>query len=228
MGAASLALAASLRGMAEASLGWGLATFFSAGLLLLATLRNRQISWFLLIGMAGFSALPLTPAWSGAGLFTAPFTPALVLFWLAHVLLLLGYARHTLRLSGSFSGLERWVILVYPLGLGLLALVSYWIGFQARPQPNGLPLAYWLEGPFALLAAGLGLFWVGRNKQLWSKSRSILERVFSPGWLSSGARFSYQMLDRLVGFLTLVLEGEGGILWVLLWTLLVVLLLARS
>jgi hypothetical protein len=41
------------------------------------------------------------------------------------------------------------------------------------------------------------------------------------------ARFFYQLLDWLVGFFTLILEGEGGILWVLLWTLLVVLLLAR-
>lgn len=227
LGAASLALAASLRGMPEASLGWGLAAFFSAGLFLLATLRNRQISWFLLLGVAGFSALPLTPAWGGARLFMAPFIPALALFWLAHVLLLLGYARHTLRLSGSFSGLERWVVLVYPLGLGLVLLVFYWTGWRANPGPNGLPLVYWLEGPIALLAAVLGFYWIHRNERQWAQYRSNLERGFSQGWLTSGTRFGYQMLDRLVGFLTLVLEGEGGILWVLLWTLLLALLLIR-
>jgi hypothetical protein len=227
LGAASLALAASLRGLPQASLAWGLATFFAGGLLLLATFRNKQVSWFFLIGLIGLSALPLTPTWSGAGLFTAPFSPPLVLFWFAHIFLLLGFARHALHLSGSIAGLERWVILVYPVGLGLLMLVYYWIGWRIKPETAGLPLVYWLEGPLSLVLAGLALFWMGRNEQVWTRSRLIIEPVFSSRWLYLLVLFFYQLLDRLVGFVTLVLEGEGGILWVLLWTLLVVLLLIR-
>ncbi|HLE15572.1 MAG TPA: hypothetical protein VI776_12555 [Anaerolineales bacterium] len=225
---ASLALAATLRAQPEASLAWGLAVIFAGGLLLLATVRNRWISWFMMVGVAGFSALPLTPTWGGADLFTAPFSPLLLLYWIAHILLLMGYARHALRLSGSFAGLERWVILIYPLGLGLLALVYFLVGWRIRPQTGGLPLALWLEGLLALIVAGLALYWTRRHDRLLHKARAIVEPIFSLDWLYLLVGFFYQLLDRIVGFITLILEGEGGILWVLLWTVLVLLLLARS
>jgi hypothetical protein len=133
--------------------------------------------------ITGLVAPPLLYTYrNGAGLHV-PFTP-LVLFWVVHILLLLGFARHSLRLSGSFSGLERWVVLVYPFGLGLLMLVYYWIGWRIRPELAGLPLVYWLEGPLALLVAGLTQLWMGRNERVWSRSRMIIELLFSLRWLS--------------------------------------------
>ena len=75
---------------------------------------------------------------------------------------------------------------------------------------------------------GLPLYWTRRNDRLLHKARAIVEPIFSLDWLYLLVRFFYRLLDRIVRFITLILEGEGGILWVLLWTVLVLLLLARS
>jgi hypothetical protein len=41
-------------------------------------------------------------------------------------------------------------------------------------------------------------------------------------WLYQALWWIYRLVNRLVGFLTEVLEGEGGILWGVLWVALLV------
>jgi hypothetical protein len=109
LGTALLALASSC-GLSQASLAWGLGAVFAGGFLFLATIRNQRLAWFMITGLVApprcHLHLPergrplhrsLYPRWYYSGRCTScccSVSPAT-----------------SLRLSGSFSGLERWVVL---------------------------------------------------------------------------------------------------------------------
>jgi hypothetical protein len=78
-----------------------------------------------LVGFFSLTTLPLTPTWEGGLLFTAPSSIWMVMFLVGLVLLLMGYLRHTLRPGPGLEGVERWVWLIYPLGLALLPVSHF-------------------------------------------------------------------------------------------------------
>jgi hypothetical protein len=228
LGLASLAFGATLRGQPAASLAWGMAALFSGGLLFLSSTRDRRLSWLTLLGLLGFSALPYSPSWNGARLYASPFHPLLVLFLLAQALLLFGYARHTLRRGRPLAGVERWVWLIYPVGLALLPVTHFVLGGWSNPSAQDLPRAGWWVGAAALALAGLGFFWSVRGPQLPRPPLNVIESFFSLNWFYGSLWAVYRFVGRLLEFITLIFEGEGGVLWALLLLVLLLSLLARN
>jgi len=220
LGMASISVASAIRAQPAASLAWGLATVFSGGILFLSSLRDRRLSWLPLLGLAGISALPFMPTWNGATLFRAPFEPLLSLFFIALVLLMLGYYRHTLRPGVRLGGLERWVWVVYPVGLALLPATHFAIGWLTKPALAEISLSHWLVGPILVILLVAGIIWGGKVTRIPQFIVDILGYVFSLKWLFFLLGGFFRLVERLVGFLTTILEGEGGLLWILLWILL--------
>ena len=255
MGMACLAAASSLRQQPDASLAWSLALLLPGGLLLLSDVirtdipsKNLRRLQFLLtgLGLLGLLALPYTPAWNGLFLYTAPETASggarlagffsglaiFVFFPAAHALLAGGYARHFLRRSlVSASGdIQRWDWTLYLAGLFLLSLVQF--GILAR---IGLLLqgpAWNLHWPLLVTAAltGLGFVWF-RNEQR-GKYRAVrrlgqaIVRFVSFGWLTQVFDLFYRMAKQATGFISTILEGEGGVLWALLLLVLLLTVIA--
>jgi hypothetical protein len=83
-------------------------------------------------------------------------------------------------------------------------------------------------GAVALGLAGLIAVWIRRWGNLERYPLALADSVFSMNWLYSGFWFIYRRLRLLTGFITEVLEGEGGILWALLLLVLLLALLAGN
>ena len=233
LGGAALSIAAAAREQPTASLAWGIATLLSGGLLFLLTARHRLLRIFIFLGLLGFTALPFTAAWDGVNLYAAPVTPILAVFIFSEALLLIGYARYAMQTGPSLIGVERWVWLIYPWGLALLPLSHYIITYLGRTgttnQDFSFPslMASW-PGLLTLGIAGAAVIWMRRGGRFHPRVVRAIRSGFSLNWLYRLLWGLYGSLGRLVAFVNLILEGEGGILWALLILTLLFSLLAQS
>ena len=228
IGMSAIVTAAALRGQTEASLAWGLTTVFSGGLIFLASVRSKISLWVTLLGLVGISALPFTPAWNTLALYSQPFNLSVILYFSAMVLLMWGFAHHASRYLAYQAGVERWIKVVYPLGLLLVLIIQIGFGWLMKPEIGEVPIIGWILGPLISLLAALGFIWKrrgGRMPQLIAKS---INSVFSLSWVYAIINSAYRTFSRVIDFITNVLEGEGGLLWVLLWIVLFLAILVIS
>ena len=216
LGVASLSAAAAMFAQPIASQAWGIAVLLSGGLIFYTSALERRMSWLLLLGLLGISALPFTPAWNGALMYTSPFNILMVIFIIAQVLLMVGYIRHTLRTREGFSGVERWVWLIYPLGLALLPLIHFLYGWWAFIGFDNLLLSSWLLGMIALLLTALIVGFTRFGPKISLRRVAALESLFSMQWFYSLIWAFFRAVESVIQFLTTVLEGEGGLLWAFL------------
>lgn len=242
LGMGALSFGAAVRAQPAASVAWGLALLLCGGLLFLLSARHRYLLALAGLGLLGFSALPYTPAWQGVRLYASPAGLAAVIFLLAQALLLAGYLSHVLRVEQPLSGVERWVWVIYPLGLALnplaLFVVAWW-------SPLGLARALGVARSFgetqelpslsaswpsfaALILVGVLIVWDRIGPRPPALVGKILGRLFSFGWLYRFLWWVYHSIRRAVAFVNLILEGEGGILWTLLLLTLLLSLLAQQ
>lgn len=219
-GMACLAVGAAIRGSSSASLAWGMAAILDGGLIFLASARARRLAWILWIGLLALSTLPFTPTWQGSFLYAWPLQPVLILLLISQAFLLLGFARHMFEPGDALQGAERWVWVVYPAGLILLPLTHFGFGFWSLPALADVPLAGWLVGPLIVALAVPGFWLRDRERQLTSRFLARVRSILSFSWLYAALISLYHLLERFMRFVTLVLEGQGGILWALLWVVL--------
>lgn len=233
LGAAALAVASAIRGQPAAALAWSIAGLFAGGQIFLISARHPRLFLVTALSVLVFSALPFTPTWQGLRLYTAPFTPFALVFVFAHTLLIAGYIRHAVRAGAPLSGVERWVWVIYPLGLALLPIshfaILYWDWFRPLPGATAYPpvLASW-PGLVALALAGAILYWRGRGIHAPQRVIAGIRRVLSLSWFYRFLWTVYTAFSRLVGLLNLIFEGEGGILWTLLLLVLLYSLLVQQ
>jgi hypothetical protein len=234
---AMLVLSAAVRGQPAASLAWALVCLFSGGLIFLNSIHVKNMLPFWILGLISLSALPFTPAWNGMQVYNdthmvSPATGLLVILALitliTHALLLTGYVRHLSRPQIMPPGMERWVWLIYPLGLGFLLIIFYLVGLWARPAIKEVSWTGWGGGAAALVLAGV--FWQLRTRQLRlpRSVATVARKILSPGWFYSFFSALYRSLHTVTDWNTMILEGEGGILWSFLLLVLILSLLASQ
>lgn len=209
-----------LRSQSEAGMAWGLAVMFSGGLLFLASVRTKFSMWLTLIGVLGLSALPYTPAWNSLQIFSAPLRFSFVFFFTAMVLLIWGYFRHASVEVPYPDGIERWIKVVYPIGLFILPVSHFILGLMMRPDIKEVPVSGWVLGIVVLLLSILGFYWQKRGGKFPGLVGRSIQRIITLDWLFTLTRILFSLMERLINFITHVLEGEGGFLWVLLWIVL--------
>jgi hypothetical protein len=156
-----------------------------------------------------------------------------VAFLIAQVLLIAGYLQHALREERPLERVERWVWLIYPLGLAFLPLSHYFIGFQGwqeavRQNPGQFSFSRLLPGLVVLGLFALSMFWSQQGPRLSWSLTSRLASFFSFQWLYRLLWDVFRLTGRFVSFLSAVLEGEGGILWALLLITLLMAILFQS
>ena len=216
MGLGMLIIASSMRAELNASLAWGLAAIFSGGLLFLASVRIKISMWLTLIGVLGIRTIPFTASWSGLGLFTSPISFSLLFYFAALVMLLAGYARYASQSRPEPSGLERWIRFVYPLGLVLLPLTHLGIGLLYLPDIGDISLIMWLVNLLIIVMALLLYFWLRRGVKVPVGLVGAATSFLSYEWLRSAVVLGFGQFGRFLRFSSSVLEGEGGVLWVML------------
>ncbi|MCJ7661691.1 MAG: hypothetical protein MUO67_21295 [Anaerolineales bacterium] len=224
LGMASLSAAAAMLAQPIASQAWGIGVLLSGGLIFYTSVLERRMSWLLLLGFIGISALPFTPSWNGALMYAPPFKILMVIFVIAQVLLMVGYIRHTLRTREGFTNVERWVRLIYPLGLAILPLTHFLYGWWAFVGFENLLLSSWLLGIITLLLTALIVGVTQFGPKVSFGRVAAFESFFSLQWFYSLIWMFIRAVENVIQFLTTVLEGEGGLLWAFL--MLVMLFLA--
>jgi hypothetical protein len=237
---AGMAFACVIQGNPIASISWGVGLILYGGLIFLSSIHFLPVTIIAGLGLLGFSGLPFTPSANGwAGLVTSPFSAMSVFFILAHALILLGYLRHTLRPAGELEGIEGWVKIVYPAGLGGLVVIGWVIALFG--QAGGLAIGVWWAAVAAVVLAGGGWWLLSRTgvRQQAVEGDGWLSIVARPvghwvgvffglNWLYRSLYFLYRLLQQLVNFFSLLLEGQGGMLWALLLLALLSTLIASS
>jgi hypothetical protein len=248
LGTASLAIAAAILAHPGASLAWGIASLFSGGLVFSASLRHRNLIPIFALALLNISALPFSPTWQGTSLyqFAPPIAPTInpilsylfeLSFLITQSIMLAGFLRHSLRGLVPVSNepsprVERWVWLLYPIGLVILPIAHLLIGWWLRPAVKEISLSGWIMGAVALGISALFWYLSLRNPSSLTLSRftgatSRWSNLFSLDWLYRSLWGLFRIISRLIVVISIILEGEGGILWALVLLALIFVFLQR-
>ena len=248
LGTSSLVVASAILNQPIACLAWAIASLLSGGLVFSMSLRHKNLLPIAMLGLINLSALPFTGVWLGSGLYRytgaisgaipSPFFYTVsVAFLLAHAFLFAGYARHIFRGISHPQALveehiERWVWLLYPLGLFFIIVTHFLIGFWLYPDINNVVFVEWVMGPLAIVLATIIIYTFWRYPHIFphrgiTTSVSPITRVLSFEWLYRLFWRFYRLLTRVSALFSTILEGDGGILWALVLFALIFVFLQR-
>jgi len=226
IGFASLAVISALSGNSMGVVAWGCALILVGGALFLASVQQTWLNRVMLIGAWSLSSLPFSltaSAWIGQLGFFIPFVVA------AQALLIAGFIRNSLRPSGreSLDAGQNWMRTVYPAGIFMLIFFQLLLGLVGW---NGArQMGAWL---LAIIVSFLtfGLVWATPRLRILNPVRADWE---SPGASSLSNIYQsfwtiYRLFGRLSQSITDTLEGEGGIMWTLLFLILFISLLTQG
>jgi hypothetical protein len=226
-----LALAAGVVNQPEASLAWGLAAILPGGVLLLDFARFRWLSPIFGLCALCLTSLPLTPTWPGVLLYNAPFSLAMVLFLFSQAFLIVGYIRFALPTGEKFAVAERWIWVMYPLGL-VLPTVTYLILAWWSQPPGGFSSSLaWYESWPGFAVSGLFILFALAYRSKIVFPGLVLERIIALLSFNWGYRIFwrvYQLIRRMFFSFNALLEGPAGVLWAFLLLILLVSLLSHG
>jgi hypothetical protein len=243
---ASLTILAALVNQPAACLAWGTASLLSGGLIFSLPIRHRNLIPIMILGIFNLSAIPLSPTWQSTRLFQSllDFSSSRLLgllfslgVLLIQAFLLAGFIRHMLKtilplIEDKSIHIERWVWVLYPIGLVSIVLAHLLVGWYLLPDLHGLPIYSWIIGPIILLISGVIIYTSDRYqdrqgvlKHLASSAKA--NRVITNEWLYNLIWRVYRSISKLTGLISTMLEGEGGILWALVLFALIFVFLQR-
>jgi len=223
----AFAIQSALNGHPEASRVWGLGLLLSGSLLFLFDPPIRRIRFLPLLGLHGFVGLPYTLSASGwEGLLPDNFSFTSVIMIMTHAFLVLGYIRYIVSADSTVTGLEKYARITFPLGLVTLIQTILVLGLVG--WPNVLVAGHLVGslGSLALVLIGLLIGWrFGYRMEpdvlaqriplyrLFLIVFNFIRKALSLSWVSGLTRWVFNSLSGLGGFFNQVLEGDGGILW---------------
>lgn len=218
IGIASLAILSELSGNSIGVVAWSCTLILVGGVLFLSSVQIKWLNRAMLVGAFSMSALPFSltaSAWLGNLSF---FTPFVIL---AQALMMAGYLRHALRTSyrDSLDNQPAWMKVVYSSGIVLLILTQLIIGFTGW---NTITLiGAWLHALVASILTFI-LVWASRRFRIFSPVRAhwVSTTESRAGNIYQGLWSIYYFLARLSRIITQSLEGEGGVMWTLLFLIL--------
>ncbi len=228
---AGFAIFSALEGDVNASLVWSLDLLIIGSVLFLYSDRNRYIQFLPLFSLIGLVGLPFTPSASGWSPLLGSNNFLLTLLNIfSLIFLIFGFVRFVLRKGKELSQNERWVWVIFPIGL-IFPIITHWIIFLnndldwiqtgniwASTFAFILPLlAYLLIGRLRILAYYSNLIFT-----LLNRIGKIFSQIFSLNWLYKGIWEVLGFLQQIVNLFSNVLEGKGGIMWVFVLVALII------
>jgi hypothetical protein len=216
-GLISLSTVSTLQGNPVGSAAWGSASLFTGGLLFLYTARNKVLTIILIASAYILSSLPFSLTATGwSSLQPASWVVFIVLIPLLS-LLLSGYIRSILLdEKESLDNQPRWVKIFYPTGLVTLALTGLVLGatgWDGAGQIGALIPA--LISTVLTVVMSIILVRLPTPARLESpfisKPAAWVEFAASLGW------GLFRTLRGLLDILSAIFEGDGGVLWTILF-----------
>lgn len=226
IGIASFAILSALSGNPIGAIAWGCALILVGGALFLASVQNNILNRIMLIGAFSISSLPFSltaGTWLGNLGFFVPFVI------IAQALMMAGFIRHATRSTyrDSLDSQPTWMTIVYSSGIILLILTQLILGFTSLD--NVSKIGAWVQALIASILTFI-LLWASRRFRIFSPVRahwvssteSRLDNIYQGLWSI------YYFLGRTSRIVTQALEGEGGIMWTLLFLILFVSLITQG
>lgn len=223
---ASLSVLSALGGNPTGAAAWGSALMLVGGALFLSSAQHVWLNRILLVGAFSLSSLPFSltaSVWIGSSGWSAPF------IIVAQAFVVAGFIRHAMR-SVRREPLEAhpgWARGVYSLGIVLFPifqLAAGLLGWEGARQTGA-----WLQAVAASLLT-VGLVWAaprlrilnpGRADWLQSSS-SRLDRLYQGLWSL------YRAFARIGRIIAQTLEGQGGVMWTVLFLALFISILTQG
>jgi hypothetical protein len=222
---AGITITAALQLQQGAVIAWSLALVYSGAVLFLASVRTKPMLPIGLFSVLALTSLPLTPTYAGIQMYNQP-EFLLYLLPLVQLLLIVGFIRHMKQETEPLTGVEPWVKVVYFIGLGILPAAHFLTAFFTPQLSQADPTPLW---PL-LLMVGYGVigavaFW--RGIRIPGVVFLQLDKVFSLRWIDRIIGWAGKVLEQLVAWITLLLEGDGGMLWALVFLVMLISVLGQ-
>ncbi len=224
MALGSLALLSALAGAWQASLAWvWLAVALPLGMAL-APHRGRLLWPFFAALALSLGLLPFTVGQAAAAVWSLPLHGWMLLAWLALAASGVALGRQGMRLPADCPKATREGRAFCLFGLALWAAVL-WLGWLWPPM-RGVGGQGSLWGLTALGAAAAWLSVTGRGYLHTDRAEAWVAHGAA---LTAGALFwgAYRLVGRTLRFFSLLLEGEGGVLWALVLLAMLAVLVQR-
>lgn len=230
MGVSALSVIAALTGEEQASLAWGIVVILPGSLLLYTHYRPRFSAFWWLAGIMMLSTLPFTPAWQGIRIYPLPgqvFNQGVgwIVWLLAQTLLFTGYVIAMRKSRLTLPGPDRWVEIVYPIGLIFLPLTHIIILLFGVPgltnDLKGFPalsLSVYSLASLALAVAGSLL--VKQYSAKITRAAYLIRTITPYQWVTRVIGSMFRAISQFSSLVDRILEGEGGILWTFLFVIL--------
>ncbi len=238
----ALALFCVINGVPEASRVWGLALLLSGSLLSLYQPPIRSLRFLLFFGLFGLLALSYSPSITGwDGIFVNQFSFWTIPLILSHAILGYGYFQFILNSKSTTQGLETWSRIIFPLGLIFIIQTQLIIGLVG--WPGSFSLGKWWFGLISLILSGAMIFLprifnfkgVIQNKPTIRILEKKFQTLFHKGEKGINWNFLLKLFEKLlkpiklgIEAVTVILEGNGGILWAIIILLLMVTLIMST
>ncbi len=220
-----------------ALLEWSLALMLGGSVLFLYSTRGRRLTIIPLLAIIGIVGLPFTPSafgWQGVISSGDFFRNVFVIISMS--LIILGYLSHATISTTLLSKKERWVWLTYPLGL-LMLILTHWLIFTISDlgwYSTGVIYASVVAFLFPLL-----FFFLNQRFFANSEYQEFIRGILSPvGKIFTdilSLRWVYRLLWTILGFIqrivnafTNLLEGQGGIIWVIVFLIMFITLITSG
>lgn len=231
IGLAALSVGAALGGNPVGAAAWGCTLILAGAALFLSSLTQIWLNRALLIGAWSLSALPFSLSAAGWGLTGAGpglwLMPALIA---GQALLIAGFIRQAFHSAqrGPFESLEVWAQKIYPLGLILVLAAQLLLG--AWGWDGALQFGF-LPASLSATVLGLILYWALPRFAILNPVRAHWLRPAPSAWLDNLYRGLWGVYGRLTSVsraVSNILEGDGGIMWTLLFLVLFISLFSQA
>jgi hypothetical protein len=223
---ASFSVLSALGGNPTGAVAWGSAMTLVGGALFLSSAQHIWLNRIILVGAFSLSSLPFSltaSAWVGSwGLFV----PLIIA---AQTLVIAGFIRHAVRSGGRepFDTHSGWTRGVYTVGIVLFPIFQLTLGLSG--WDGALQIGAWLQAVIASLLT-VGLVWATPRLRVFSPVRAHWVQSSSSrlDGLYQGLWSLYRGLARISQTITQTLEGQGGVMWSLLFLVLFISILAQG
>lgn len=219
-----------VRGQTEASYGLGIAMILNGAVLFLSSnlFQRKSILFIPLLSFIAISGLPFSPTSSGwNGLVVLPFNLLDIVFIIAYAVLLIGFLRHAVEAGEEYPTGESWIEAVFIVGLLFPILTDWIVGIL---KAGFMPSKVWWAGVISFVISLIGFWGYLRLSARWSDSHPesqwltlLIGKISKPAevflrfdWLYRILWEFYRLVQWVLGSLTMIFEGQGGILWSLL------------
>jgi hypothetical protein len=223
---AALSIISALSGSPLGAVAWGCALVLVGGALFLASVQQVWLNRALLIGVWSLSSLPFSltaSAWIGNLGFFIPFVIV------AQALLMAGFVRHALRSTGRtpLDSQPGWANKIYPAGIILLIVFQLLLGLIG--WDGARQIGAWLQALIVSLLT-FGLVWATPRFRVLNPIRAhwVNPTTSNISTVYNGLWGIYRVLGKISDAITATLEGEGGIMWTLLFLALFISLLTQG